>query len=84
MLRAFLKEHAITLREAGSMLGLSHVAILSWLRRRATPRESVRDAIERWTGGAVPSASWLKRADAIELERLKAIGPCPRLADKAA
>ncbi len=66
------------------MLGLSYVSIYGWCRRQAKPRAPVRAAIARWTGGAVPAKSWLTRRELIELERLKSIGPCPRLAGEKA
>lgn len=79
--RAFLAEHGISLREAAASLGFSHITIRAWCRRQAKPRETkLREAIERWTGGAVPSESWLTRKEIIDVRRLDAIGRCHRIA----
>lgn len=78
-LRTFLQQHSISLREAAATLGVSHITIRGWCRRQAKPREPVRAALERWTGGAVPAESWLTRREQIELRRLSAIGRCSKL-----
>jgi DNA-binding transcriptional regulator YdaS (Cro superfamily) len=58
LLTDFLLSNGITKAAAARALGVSPPAIHCWLTRRWMPSEPVKLAIETWTSGRVPSASW--------------------------
>jgi hypothetical protein len=55
---AYLTKHRITNVEAGAALGITKSAV-AHLREGASPKPGRRLAIERWTDGEVPVASWV-------------------------
>ena len=57
-LRAFLKAHNITQLAAAGALGVSAVTLHDWLTGAKRPRAERREAIARWTRGAVPESAW--------------------------
>jgi len=75
LLRQFMEQRGLTLREVGAALGVSHVSVLAWRRRRSTPQDAIREALDRWTAGAVPAESWLTKDDVERRERLAKLGP---------
>jgi hypothetical protein len=58
LLTAFLVDNRITKAAAARALGVSPPAIHCWLTRRWMPSGPAKLAIETWTSGRVPSASW--------------------------
>ena len=63
LLRTFLREHSITPTAAARGVGVSHVTMLAYLTGDKRPADERRDAIERWTDGAVPRDTWRTRAE---------------------
>jgi DNA-binding transcriptional regulator YdaS (Cro superfamily) len=57
------------------VLRVSPPAVHDWLSGRRTPTPAYREAIERWSEGAVPAASWRSEAEAELAEQLEAIAP---------
>lgn len=61
LLHEFMQENNITYRCASKALGgLTHVAVLQWIRGPQRPLEASRQDIETWTAGRVPASSWLR------------------------
>lgn len=58
LLREWLEKHGISRASAAEALGVSAMTITDWLRRRKTPREAYRQAIEKWTSGAIQAVEW--------------------------
>jgi transcriptional regulator with XRE-family HTH domain len=58
LLAAFRKRHDISARAAARSLGVTHVALAHWESGNQTPSQPFREAIETWTNGDVPAASW--------------------------
>ena len=58
-LRAFLDKHGITLAQAAEAVASTKASLSLWALGGMRPRHEWRLAIERWTRGAVPAASWL-------------------------
>lgn len=58
LLKSFRKRHGLTLRAASRALGVTHVAVLQWETGDNAPAMSFRAAIETWSGGEIPAASW--------------------------
>lgn len=72
LLRGFLKEREIPLRDAAKGIKVSHPAIVQWLDGTAKPSAPHREAIDRWTLGEVPAESWLEQH---EVDRLNTVSP---------
>jgi transcriptional regulator with XRE-family HTH domain len=66
----WIEQRGLTLEGAGEALSVTKAAI--WMIRTGarTPSPSLAEAIERWTAGGVPAASWPR--DERERERLEA------------
>lgn len=71
LLRAFLTTHDAPQALAARVLGVSAPAVHDWIHRKRSPSAPFRAALERWTDGAVPAASWL---DGDELELVAQLG----------
>ena len=56
-------------------MGVSQAAVSDWTRGKKIPEARYRNAIERWTSGAVPASSWLPAEERAELERLENLEP---------
>jgi len=69
-LREFLKDRGIPLREAAKGIRVSHPAIVQWLDGTAKPSAPHREALDRWTNGAVPAESWLEPHEATRLDEI--------------
>jgi len=75
LLAEWLNDNTVSMAEAGRKLGVSHVSVWQWLNTTSRPRHHLREAIERWTGGAVSASSWMTEAEAADLERAAAVEP---------
>jgi hypothetical protein len=72
----FLKTNDIAQREAGRQLRVSHVTIRAWIDGSRTPEPGPqREAIERWTNGAVLAVWWETDEERAKREALAAIEP---------
>lgn len=58
LLRQFLKANDISQAKAARELGVTNAAVIVWLRGDSVPMAENKLAIETWTKGAVPAASW--------------------------
>lgn len=72
LLAGFLERNKISQRVAAATLGVSAPNMHDWLVKTKRPRAEKRTAIERWTSGEVPAASW---STADELESLETVEP---------
>jgi DNA-binding transcriptional regulator YdaS (Cro superfamily) len=75
LLAQFLEQREIPQSRCAAALGVSSPTVHDWLKAVKRPRTALRVAIDRWTGGAVPSSSW---ATAKELATLDGIEPWKR------
>lgn len=57
------------------MLRVTSTAVHDWLHYHRAPSHHFRDAIERWTGGAVRADAWLEEHERELLEQLRQIAP---------
>ena len=64
--REWMRERGISLRTAAETLGVSHVAVIEWVRGTSRPRPDRRHAIAKWTSDAIPAESWLLDGEAAE------------------
>lgn len=74
-LRKFLETHKIPQLQAARALGVTHVAVLQWIRGRATPTPPLRKAIEVWTSGEISEADWETSKDRRLAEKVAAVKP---------
>lgn len=65
-LALWLEEREIPQRELARVMDVTPTSVCEWLAARKVPTEPFRQAIERWTSGGVPAASWAT-ADELEL-----------------
>ncbi len=78
LLAEFLKRNGISQRAAAAALGVSAPNMHDWLAGAKRPRAENRVAIDRWTAGAVPAASW---STPDELSNLETVEPFKASAD---
>ena len=71
MLRVFLKAHGIKPTSAARSIGVSHVSMLAYLSGTKRPDGDRRDAIERFTDGAVPRSAWRTEDEQVSLDAVK-------------
>jgi len=71
----WLEGHHISQAAAARALGVSPPCIHDWIRENRVPNQRYREAIERWTGGAIVADAWLGKTDLEELARLRALAP---------
>ena len=69
-LGAWLRENGKRQVLLAKTLGVTPALVSFWLSGSRVPSAVLRAAIERWTGGAVASASWLSATDAARERRL--------------
>lgn len=86
-LAAFIDANKIPKRQAAAALGVTHPALYGWLDGSRIPEQGAqREAIERWTSGAV-RAEWWETADERKrrevLERVEAFRPAATGTDDA-
>jgi len=74
-LGAWLDAHAIPQAEMGRVFNVSAVTIHYWVTGDRKPSHQRALAIEAWTSGAIPAASWLDDAARKDSEALAAIEP---------
>lgn len=65
----------ITIDTARRALGVSDPTILAWRDGEAKPSPILRDAIERWTSGAVKAADWVDDEERKAIERAASVEP---------
>lgn len=77
-LRGFIEQRkgSLTQAEAARQLGISPVALTYYLQGVSRPKSALRERIERWSGGAIPTSMWLTKHELDELER-QAVAPDP-------
>lgn len=76
-LQSFLEEHKISLTEAGKAIGVSHPALIRWLKGEAKPRGHHAKLIEVWTSGRVKEGDWLTEEERRALAEASAFKPAP-------
>jgi predicted transcriptional regulator len=74
-LAAWLERHGVRQTHVASTLGLNAATVSYWLSADRVPEQRYREALERWTGGAVAADSWLSSEERRELERLRKLEP---------
>lgn len=70
VLGAWLRENGKRQVLLAKTLGVTPALVSFWIAGERVPSAILRAAIERWTGGAVTSASWLSAAGAARERRL--------------
>ena len=78
VLGAWLRENGKRQVLLAKTLGVTPALVSFWIAGERVPSAILRAAIERWTAGAVTSASWLSAAGAArerQLARLRAAVP---------
>jgi transcriptional regulator with XRE-family HTH domain len=75
LLAEFIRVHGLSLRDAARGIGTSKTSLIFWLRGDQRPRAEVRDAIEKWTSGAVPASSWLLPGEVLPVDRVSPFTP---------
>jgi len=68
-------KNKITIDAARRALGVSDPTILAWRDGGAKPSRTLRDAIERWTSGAVKAADWSDDEERKAIERAASVTP---------
>lgn len=75
-LSAFIESNNLPKRQAAAALGVSHVSLHEWLTGTRTPSAGPqRDAIARWTNGAVPAEWWESPEERKRREQLQRVEP---------
>ena len=74
-LSRWLAFHGVPQAVCALAIGVSQAAVSDWSRGKKVPEARYRNAIERWTSGAVPASSWLPAEERAELERLENLEP---------
>lgn len=75
LLLDWLTSHGLSQAAAARTLGVTAPCVHDWIRGSRTPQPPYRDAIARWTAGAVSSDVWLAPDERRELDRLRQIQP---------
>jgi len=75
LLKAFLREHAITLGKASIDLGVSGPTVFEWSQGTKRPRTHHRQAIDIWTQGEVPASAWLDEAEVAAVAHVRPFKP---------
>ena len=76
-LRLRMRSLGISNAEAARQLGVTPVALHYWLRGIQRPRAEMREVIERWSGGAVQAADWLKESERARIDGTEEAHPSP-------
>lgn len=74
-LSRWLAFHGVPQAVCALALGVSQAAVSDWCRQKKVPEARYRDAIERWTSGAVPADAWASAEERREAERLQRLPP---------
>ena len=72
---AWLSSHGLRQVQVASTFGVNSATVSYWLSADRVPEQRYREALERWTGGAVAADSWLSSEERRELERLRKLEP---------
>ena len=72
LLAAWLAERAVSQADVARAMGVSNVAVHNWIKGMSPPSDVNRRRLERWTGGAVPTVSWLSPDERAEIEAMPA------------
>jgi DNA-binding transcriptional regulator YdaS (Cro superfamily) len=72
---AWLRAHHLPQAAAARTLGVTPTAVHDWLHSHRAPSAHFREAIERWTGGAVLAESWLEEHERQLCAQLRSIVP---------
>lgn len=75
LLADFLAAHSVPQVEVATLLGVDPATVSYWLSGSRKPQQQYREALERWTSGAVPADTWLDAAARRELDRLRGLPP---------
>ena len=65
LFKGFLERNRIRLDEAATALHVSKTAIAFWRDGQHRPTPDVREAIEKWSGGAIPVSSWMLKGEKV-------------------
>ncbi len=65
-LREFLKANGLRKADVVRAIGVTHPAVIDWLKGTKTPTVEHREKIATWTSGEVPASAWepLKKSGA--------------------
>lgn len=83
-LQAFIKRHGLTQLAAANALGVSDPTVHDWVTGAKRPKAHHRQAIEAWTGGAVPVAAWLTKEERASQAAVRPFIPAKRPRSSAA
>lgn len=68
LLKDFISAKGLTQLAAAKQLDLPASALSQYLQKKQRPRADIRQKIARWSGGAVPEASWLSSAERRDID----------------
>lgn len=74
-LKAWLRTHHLPQAAAARTLRVTATAVHDWLHSHRAPSHHFREAIERWTNGAVRAEAWLEEHERELCAQLKTIVP---------
>lgn len=63
LLASFISDRGLKNADAARAVRVSDVTVHHWIRGTIRPRAEKRDALEVWTGGAVPATAWSKEEE---------------------
>lgn len=75
LMAKWLRDRRIKQTTVARVLLVTPSAVHDWLLHKRTPSLQFRDALERWTSGAVPATSWLSSQDLALLQHLTKVEP---------
>ncbi len=73
LMAKWMRDRRIKQSAVARVLLVTPSAVHDWLLHKRTPSLQFRDALERWTAGAVPAKSWLSSNDLALLEHLSKV-----------
>lgn len=74
-LAAWLEERHISQAACARALGVSAPCVHDWIRGNRIPGQCYREAIDRWTSGAIERDAWLSRDEVAHHAALRQIAP---------
>lgn len=69
-----LTRHGVSQAQLAGALGVTQATVSHWVRGRRIPEAHYREAIERWSGGAVAARSWQTPKERLVFQRVGAVG----------
>jgi transcriptional regulator with XRE-family HTH domain len=77
LLDTAIKKRKISYSAAALQLGVNKSTISVWLHGVHLPSAAMRDVIEAWSGGSVPSSSWLSATEKKAIARARRASGAP-------